>query len=231
MFTGRIVLQRFVLSVVWFFSLSCMLPGQQNPAVSVSTTAQEFPVVMQQSVAAGKTAVGTKVRAKLEIATLVDGTVLPRNAMLTGEVTESAAKTAHDPSRLGIRMDSAEWKDGSAVVKIYLTAWYYPAMEDAGQNLQYGPTQPANRTWNGQGAYPSSSPSYKPFPGSDPNADKSSVPDTASTKLADHRVPMKNVESVHTDDGAVALVSKHGNIKLDKLTTYVFAGRDLPSAK
>jgi hypothetical protein len=68
--------------------------------------AREFPVVMQQSKVAGKTAVGTKVRAKLEVATLGNGTVVPRNAVPSGGVIESRTKSASEPSRLAIRMDS-----------------------------------------------------------------------------------------------------------------------------
>jgi hypothetical protein len=42
---------------------------------------------------------------------------------------------------------------------------------------------------------------------------------------------MEDVESARGADGTVALVSKHTNIKLDKLTTYVLAGSDLLPAK
>ncbi len=48
---------------------------------------------MKQDVTAGKTPVGTKVQAKLQVATLVDGTVLPKNTVFSGEVTESVAKS------------------------------------------------------------------------------------------------------------------------------------------
>jgi hypothetical protein len=204
---------------------SCVAFSQQKPSVPLDPYAQDFPVVMQQSVSAGKTAVGTKVRAKLEVATLLQGKVLPRKATLTGEVIESAAKTATTPSRLAIRMDSAVWKGGNAALKAYLTAWYYPATAEGGQNLQYGPPQSPGKVWNGQGAYPNpNSPSYKPFPGGDSEEDKSSVPDTAATKVSNHRVLMKDVDWLRAEDGNAVLVCKRTNLKLDKLTTYVFAG-------
>lgn len=212
------------------FVFSPALLCQQNSSVSAVHGATEFPAILQQTIVAGKNPVGTKVRAKLQVATLVDGTVFPRNAVLAGEVIESTPKTAADPSRLAIRMDSVQWKNGSAAIKLYLTAWYYLTTAETGQNLQYGPPQSPNRTWNGQGAYPNpNSPSYKPFPGGDPDADKNSVPDTAATKTSDHRALMKDAESVRSDDGALGLVSKRTNIKLDKLTTYVFAASDLQS--
>lgn len=227
MLRPRIATQSLVIGI-----FCCVMLGQQNPSGS-AVRSTEFPVIMQQGIVAGKTPVGTKVRAKLDVATLVDGTVFPRNAVLTGEVIESTAKTATDPSRLAIRMDLAEWKNGSTAIKVYLTPWYYPAMSQEGQNLQYGPPQSPTRTWNGQGAYPNpNSPSYKPFPGDDSGSgDKNSVPDATASKTSDHRVLMKDTELVRADDGTLGLVSKHTSIKLDKLTTYVFAGSDLPAPK
>src|SRR5580658_1655237 len=67
--------------------------AQRNARVSAVPGAREFPVVMQQSVVAGKTPVGTKVRAKLEVATPVNGRVVPRKAVLSGEVLESRGKS------------------------------------------------------------------------------------------------------------------------------------------
>jgi hypothetical protein len=220
-----------VTTLVLFFSCSALLLGQQTPATPAPPELQEFPVLLQQSLTAGKTPAGTKIQARLEVATLVAGTVIPRSALFSGEVMESVAKTKSDPSRIAIRMDSVQWKNGSAPIKVYLTAWYYPAKDAMGQDLQYGPTQPANRTWNGQGQYPDpNSKSYKPFPGSDSDKD-SAVPDTPSAALSNHRVLMKNVACSSAHDGTLALVSKRSNIKLDKLTTYVLASGDLLPAK
>jgi hypothetical protein len=42
---------------------------------------------------------------------------------------------------------------------------------------------------------------------------------------------MKNVDASTNNDGTLALVSKRGNIKLDKLTIYVLASGDLLPAK
>jgi len=217
-----IVMQHFaflVLSSVALLSQSATAPGSQS--------AREFPVLMQQNVVAGKTPVGTKVRAKLQIATLVDSVVCPRNAELIGEVVESTAKTATDASRLAIRMDSVEWKDKSVPVKVYLTEWYYPMMAvEPAQNLQYGPEQPAKKTWNGQGMYPPQSGPYYPFPRKDEDPD-TKAPNVPSNRLSDHRVPMKDLDVVTSREGTVALVSRRTNIKLDKMTVYVFAASDL----
>jgi hypothetical protein len=215
------------------FSVVCAttLLGQQQPTGPNSSGMREFPVVLQQSVTAGKTPVGTVVQAKLEVASLVEGVVIPRSAVFSGEVVESVAKSKTDPSRLALRMDSVQWKNGSAAIKVYLTAWFYPAIDAAGQNLQYGPTQPANRTWNGAGEYPDqNSKVYKPFP-SGGDSDKGAVPDTPSSTTSNHRVLMKDVKATSGSDGTVTLVSKKTNIKLDRLTTYVLASGDLSSAK
>jgi hypothetical protein len=220
-----------VSTLVLWVGCSALLSGQQKSASPTSPAAEEFPVMLQQSVTAGKTPPGTKVQAKLGVATLVSGTVIPRNAVFSGEVIESVAKTKSDPSRIAIRMDSVQWKNGSAAVKVFLTAWYYPSRDAMGQDLQYGPQEPANRTWNGQGQYPDpNSKSYKPFPGSD--SDKgSAVPDTPAAAASNHRELMKDVEYANASDGTVVLVSKRTNLKLDKLTTYVLAGGDLLPAK
>lgn len=213
-----------VLPLLACLSVSVSALGQETSATSAAPVLQrEFPVVMQQNVAAGKTQVGTKVQAKLWIATLLEGKVIPRNAVFSGEVVESAPKTKTDASRLSIRMDSVQWKDGSAPIKLYLTNWYYPAIADEGQNLQYGPLQSQKSTWNGQGAYPDpNSRSYKPFPGTEENKD-STVPATPSSATSHHRVAMKEIEAAQSEDGVIQLSSKRINIKLDKLTTYVLS--------
>lgn len=212
-------------STVWPISLE----AQEKPETPIQGSMQEFPVILQQSLTAGKTAVGTKVQAKLSIATLLSGVVFPRNAVLSGEVMESAAKTKNEPSRLAIRMDSVQWKDKSAAVKLYLTSWYYPSISQSGQNLQYGPTEPPQRTWNGAGAYPDpNSPAYKPFPD---GSDKSpSVPDTPTAKTSKDRAVMKDVDAQRTSDGGIVLVSSRTNLKFDRFTTYVLAA-DLAPVK
>lgn len=207
---------------------SVSLLGQVPPAAPVANASQaaiEFPVVMRQNVAAGKTPVGTKVEAKLQAATLVNGTVIPKDAVLSGEVTESVAKSAADPSRLAIRMDSVQWKNGSAPLKVYLTAWYYPTATIAPPDLSYGPTdaQHTPRSWNGEGPYyDPKSPAYQPLPGNAKDKDPSAMPGTSN-----HRVLMKDVESVRAGDGAIVITSTHSNIKIDKTTTYVLTAGDL----
>lgn len=226
-----LMLKMAVSTLVLGAGCSCTLLGQQKGPDSGAQAVREFPVTLQQSVSAGKTPVGTKIQAKLWVATLVDGTVIPRNAVFSGEVVESIAKTRTEPSRVALRMDSVQWKDGSAAVKVYLTAWYYPPRTAGGQDLQYGPQQPANRTWNGEGQYPDpNSKVYKPFPGSD-SGQGSAVPDTPNATTSNHRMLMQDVETASGTDGTLALVSKRTNIKLDKLTTYVLAGGDLLQAK
>ena len=226
MLTRTMAVSTLVLGAIY----SCSLFGQQKPS-NPPSAGHEFPVTLQQSVIAGKTAIGSKIQARLGVATLVDGTVIPRNAVFSGEVVESVAKTKTDPSRLCLRMDSVQWKDGSASVKIYLTAWYYPSRDETGQDLQYGPQQPANRTWNGEGQYPDpNSKVYQPFPRGE--SDKSSsVPDTPNATLSNHRVLMKNVETASGNDGTLTLISQRANLKLDKLTTYVMASGDLQTGK
>jgi hypothetical protein len=214
--------QCLVVGIVW----SSSLLGQQQPAAaSLAPPLLEFPVALQQSVETGKTPVGTKIQAKLVVATLVNRAVIPENAVFSGVVIESVAKTKKNPARLAIRIDSVEWKSGSAFITAYLTSWYYPTTVQAGQDLQYRPPEPDSKTWNGAGQYPSAdSRIYERFPSGDSEKDAGAVPDTASSKPSNRPTRMKNVESAPTQDGGIALVCEHANLKFDKLTTYVLVG-------
>lgn len=193
------------------------------PAPSV----QQLPAVLQEKVIAGKTPVGTRIEATLVIATLIGGKVVPRNAVLSGEVVESTAKTSSAPSRLCIRIDSAQWKGGSTPLREYLTSWFYPMTPESTPDLQYGPEQPAKKTWNGMGQYPDpNNKSYQPFPAAGEGDDKSSAAGAPASVISAHPVTMKNVESERDSAGSVILVSKRSNLRLDKLTTYIFASAE-----
>src|ERR1700719_2633782 len=243
-FSKTIVVRQAILTVV----LGCVAllgqqttgqqtPSQPTPAALGPSGALEFPVVMRQNVAAGTTPVGTKVQAKLAVATLVDGVVVPRDAVLSGEVTESFAKSATDPSRLAIRMDSAQWKKGSAPIvlslasKVYLTAWYYPVAETRAQDHSDESPDDASQSWNHRNRPPTfpdpNGSASEPFPGRGSGTDPGSLPPSRSSNISKHRALMKNVESTRASDGVVTLTSKSSNIKIDKLTTYVLATGDL----
>lgn len=209
------------LAAVAIFLSAISVLAQQKPAPQTPAAGTEFPVLMQHKIAAGKTVVGTKIHAKLVIATLVKGTVIPEGAILSGEVTESAPKSATEPSRLGVRLDSARWKNGSIPIKAYLTAWYYPVAmpdQDVPSGGRDGSMSPAggSLTRLGRNRRPIAQPSS--------DADAPSLP---APSISQHRALLKNVESTRNSDGAVILISKRSNLKLDKATTYVFAGDGL----
>jgi len=226
---------RFVVRCVAFTAVFCsaFLCGQSKPdqhtlAVRSTSVVHEFPVTMRQKVRAGQTPVGTKVEAKLTIATLVDGKVIPMGATFSGEVVESAAKSATGPSRLAIRMNSVRWKTGSVTIPVYLTAWYYPIRMATDENRSNDPLSPRIGR-NRNGTYSPNSPAAPPFPGSptgpnDPDVGPGSV-------VSDTRVVMKDVESTRQSDGALVLTSDRVNLKLDKTTTYVLATGDLTPAR
>jgi hypothetical protein len=218
------------------------LLGQSTVGAHSILAGLELPVTMRQNVEAGRTPAGSKVQAKLEVATLVNGVVIPRGAILFGEVIESLAQSGTDPSRLGIRMEAARWKKGSAPVavrfvpEVYLTAWYYPAeratnesVNDASQGPPEDPRTGRRRLSRGGGVY--TNPPPEPSMGRDSNQDRSGESSSSDSDVTKHRVPMKNVESTHENDGAVTLTCKRSNIKLDKSTTYVLAAGDLRPPK
>jgi hypothetical protein len=213
--------------------------GQQPPSAphssSSSSLGLELPVTMRQNVTAGTTAVGTKVQAKLAVATLVNGVVVPRDAILSGEVIESVAKSPTDPSRLAVRMDVAQWKNGSVPLKVYLTPWYYasPALtpQDPSNLPPDSTSNPRHRNRGGIYPNPNSNPqgtipASDPYPGRDPGADTTPSPTPESSTPKRH-VLMKDVESIRNSDGSVTITLKRFNIKLDKQTTYVLATGDM----
>jgi len=190
----------------------------------------ELPIILRQSIEAGKTAVGTKVEARLVMATMIMGGVIPRDAVIFGEVIESVARSGNSPSRLAIRMDSAQWKNGGAKFKMYLTAWYYPQAPMVAPDLSYGPPGD-RRNWGGV----------------DPTVDTTDPPNPAQ-KLSTHqddgvnagapasvismkRALMNNVKSESGADGSVVLVSSRSNLKLNKVTTYLLAMSELLPGK
>jgi hypothetical protein len=221
-----------VIHCAWMLAaLASSVSSQQTAAKPADAASSEFPVIMRQNITAGKTPVGSRVQAELVIATMASGTVVPRGAILTGEVIESEAKSKTEPSRLSIRIDSAQWRNGSATLKIYLTAWYYPEAAMTNQDLSYQPPDAANnkRTWNGQGTYPDpGNPiSQQKFPGRDSGKDADNGPLTPASSISKHRTLLKHIESARSNDGIVTLSSSSQNIKIDRLTTYVLATSDL----
>ena len=230
MFSKTIAAGCAVLTVVLGF---VALLRQPTAAENGSPAGLEFPVIMRQNVAAGTTPAGTKVQAKLAFATLVGRVVIPQDAVLSGEVTESAAKSATGVSRLGIRMDSARWKNGSAPIKVYLTAWFYPMTPLANQDSSYeqpdgGVPTPKHRHGTSTYPYPNT-PASEPFPGRGTGTDPVPPPPSPEPGISKHRVLMKDVESTRDNSGTIILTSKRFNIKLDKTTTYVLAGDRLPA--
>jgi hypothetical protein len=234
---------------------STALLGQPKPASSTLPPGLEFPAIMRQNVVAGKTPVGAKVQAKLTVATLVNGVVIPEEAILSGEVIESAAKSATEPSRLAIRMDSAQWKGGSVQLKVYLTAWYYPLAALTARDLSGDPMDGVHGSigWNDAAAHPEQrAQATQPFPNPDRDDDRGAnpAPGAPRSSISKHRVLMKNVESTLGDNDhdrddhkdkdkdkdseqgrPVTLTSTHFNIKLDRTTTYVFATSDLAAGQ
>jgi hypothetical protein len=230
MFGKTIAIGRAGLTVVLS---SIVLLSQSIPATPSSSSLLECPVFMLQKVTAGTTPVQTKVQAKLALATLVGRVVVPQGAILSGEVTESVSKSATDASRLGIRMDSAQWKNGSVTIKVYLTAWYYPVAAPPPQDLSPDPDpqdnvsiRPRRRRGAANSTYPNTSASPS---GRGTGTDPAPAPPPPEQRLSKHRVLMKNVESERNNDGAITLISKRGNIKLDKDTAYVLAGNPPPA--
>ena len=182
----------------------------------------ELPIILKQNVVAGKTAVGTKVDGQLVMATMVKTGVIPRDALISGEVIESVAKSSNSPSRLSIRMDLAQWKNGGVKFKGYLTAWYYPPAPMPPPNVSYVPPGD-RRNWGGVDPTVDTTDPPNPAQRLSRQQDTSVNADAPATFISKNRVLMKNVNVASGAEGSIVLVSARSNIKLEKLTTYVFA--------
>ena len=215
MLTRSLVVQGAILA---FCSAASI--GQQSHQASPPPVLREFPVILQENVEAGKTPAGTKVQGKLAAATLFSGTLIPKNAVASGVVIESESKRGEDRARLTIRMNTVSWDGGWAHLNAYLMPLYYPATGQAVPNLPIESPDPDSRTLNGPNQS-SQSPMSRPFPGGGSEASEGAIPEVAI--LSSRPVRMKNVVLEPTSNGGIALVSEHANIKLFKMTTYVFA--------
>ena len=212
------------------FCCTAAIGQQQKPADSSSQILREFPVVLQQSVEAGKTPVGTKVKGKLAVATQFRGTVIPRDAVVTGVVFESVRKEGKSPSRLGIRMENAAWKgQSSCMMAAYLMPLYYPMTVQSAQGGPVDTPNPDSRTLNGPNQSGSSPMSQGSFSGSNSEAIHEAIPEI--TTMSSRPVSMKDVRMEPVDKTGLDLVSDRENIKLNKMTTYVLAAIETPAAK
>jgi hypothetical protein len=190
----------------------------------------ELPITLRQNIEAGKTAVGTKVEGRLVIGTMIEGGVLPRGAVIFGEVIESVAKSENSPSRLAIRMDSAQWKNGAAKFKVYMTAWYYPPAPMAPPDLSYGPPGD-KRNWGGVDPTVDTTDPPNPAQRLSTQQDNGMNVGAPASIISKKRVLMKNIKSASGADGSVVLVSSRSNIKLNKVMTYVLAINELLPGK
>ena len=218
--------RRLVVTAAIIGFCSAALIAQQSRPASSSGVLREFPVILQQSVEAGKTPVGTEIKGRLAVATQFHGTLIPRDAVVSGVIFESVRKSAKGPSRLGIRMENAKWKgESSCMMKAYLMPLFYPLTTQSAQGLPIDSPDPGSRTLNGpnqSGSSPMSSPSPN-----NSGAIQEAIPQIAT--IASRPVSMKNVTMEPVPDNGVALVSEQENIKLHKMTTYVLAAIEPPT--
>jgi hypothetical protein len=156
--------------------------------------------------------------------------VIPRNALISGEVIESVAKSGNSPSRLAIRMDSAQWKNGGVKFTGYLTAWYYPPAPMPPPDISYAPPGD-RRNWGGVDPTVDTTDPPNPAQTLSRHQDTSVNADAPATFISKNRVLMKNVNVASGAEGSIVLVSSRSNIKLEKLSTYVLAVNEVLPAK
>ena len=160
---------------------------------TVTARRLELPVVFRQKVIAGVTTAGTPIAARLKIATLIDGTVVPAGATLSGHVELSEKNEADRPSRVRIKFDSVRWKTTIVPIRVYATGAYYPyyPMErDDVRDITNAPVGP-------------------------------DVSDVVGMRLSTHWVRPDDADAVVEDDGSITVVSSKHPLKFNKDTTYL----------
>jgi hypothetical protein len=218
--------------------------AQATKPASSPQPSVELPASLQTKVVAGSTPVGTEVRAKLTMATLMDGVVIPEDAVISGHVEQSVAKTADAPSLLKIKFESARWKKGSALVTLYLAGCYYPIEFQSptandptglhgniGINMGSAAESSPSRTNGGlaNSGLPNSGGMSGPM---DATRLDNNYPDprpgTTVSEVSKHWVRLENVDTLVTPDGSLQIASQQRNLKLDKGTIYLLRN-SLPS--
>jgi hypothetical protein len=204
-----------------------------------ATPSLEFPASLQAKVVAGSTPVGAEVRAKLAMATLLDGVVIPQDALISGHVEQSVAKTSDAPAILKIRFDSARWKKGSAPLNLYLAGCYYPIeFRGLGDNpsgihgevgVTMGGARPDTfpRT---NGGMPNSG-GMTTMDASRPDTYPDPRPQVGVSEVSKHWVRLEKVDTVVAADGSLQITSNERNLKLDKGTIYLLRNASAPPAK
>jgi hypothetical protein len=236
--------------VIWLAGCVPLLAEQPRPAPAAQPSV-EFPASLQMKVVAGSTPAGTEVRAKLTMATLMDGVVIPQDAVISGHVEQSVAKTTEAPSILKIKFESARWKKGSAPVTLYLAGCYYPfefqtpTNNPGGMHGEVGITMggaadSASRTNGGMsnggipnGGIPSGGiPSGGMSGGMDAGRHDTYPdprPSATVSEISKHWVRLENVDTIVTPDGSLQITSHQRNLKLEKGTVYLLRN-SLPSS-
>lgn len=222
---------QYLPSAIIFRSLPVVLVSggfllaQPAPPSPATQNRVELPVVLQQKIIAGTTAAGTEVRAKLEMATLVNGVVVPKGATLKGRVEESSKKSATSPSRLKIKFETASWKTGTVALSAYFTGCYYPLNVEARPDsdmVSEGGFHGSVGIGAGGFSRPGSPPSDNDRgpAGMPPLDSRLSLP-VPPPGVSSHWVRMDKVDVAKQEDGSLAVTSSKKDLKLDKSTTYL----------
>ena len=114
--------------MIFRLALASLLLVAPAPPKDSVTDAADLPngttlaIQLSQSVRADRSKPGNEVRAKLLTAVLVKGAIaVPAGATVLGVVVESAPRSAQHPSRLSIRFQRVQWRDGDLALNAYMT--------------------------------------------------------------------------------------------------------------
>jgi hypothetical protein len=163
----------------------------------------EFPLRLKSKIIAGKTPVGSAVEGTLVMATLVNGVVIPENAVFTGVIQESVKHEGNAPSRIRVHVTAAKWSGKSMAVELYATGHIYPPFSDKLDPEEIERMRDLFR----RGVMAASDPTAPSAPRYDPR-----------------RLINKNIRNERSPTGEVVVVSEKSNIEMSGGAVYCFEG-------
>ncbi len=158
-----------LLAVVAALLCAGVARGQSPTELPDGTT---MVVQLEQSIRADRAKIGDIVRAKLLAPVLLNGAVaVPEGANIFGVILEAAPLSSDKPSRLSIRFQQAQWRDGNVALNAYLTRHLLMKRTYGSHSREFClpverllPSQPFTHTTNQQSGSQSQQKSPPPAP-------------------------------------------------------------------
>ena len=215
---------RLLIPSVLIAALALPTVAQKQPSSATPSPRLELPAHLLNKIEAGKTPVGTPVQAKLMMATLVRGQVVPENSVLSGMIEESTVKTKETPSRLRIHITSAKWQTGETKLDAYITSMYHPFWSQSSSRVRNQPLGLQSPDAYNNDENVERQQRHEELERAAARSQDTSKAPGPDVGVSSHRYPLPDATVATDADGSTSIVSARHNLKLDTKTIYVFQG-------